>query len=467
MLLYKYMVSFNFNNFRPKVPTVETRNEVKADTVEAIKSKEGGKGLRALLLPLSLATAALFSPNANANNNPDVNKIDNDKYSLQQNEQNADVKMGIKIKESKSSKNPDMWYPDNKIMSGMNSLSNDPIIQEQVSKIRNTVESITAEAMKDLPNYRFSLNGDPADFMVNMSQQDSVFLKNVINKISTSPEIAKQIADMNKEIGNNNQIMSSVKAFGESLNKMSEKMSDVERDIDMVKNLDGLRDNYSLKTKEYNTVLATDNWRKNIYHTTEVHTEMVVTKIEPKNTNKPFGNTEIYALMRAVSDGYGKQIAGNIANTLGCDPSNVKSSVKVLATAHLNSDGTLNETPFNNIHPVTEMEMCNGENSFGKVAGIIRLYNSSNGIGAPDLNKFKIQETKMDLWDVYGWKTKENVEDLGTVKMSGIAPMVAVAGVRLTNKLFGNIDLETNVGVQLGYETSHNFSKDLPDWTYS
>ena len=255
MLLYKYMVSFNFNNFRPKVPTVETRNEVKADTVEAIKSKEGGKGLRALLLPLSLATAALFSPNANANNNPDVNKIDNDKYSLQQNEQNADVKMGIKIKESKSSKNPDMWYPDNKIMSGMNSLSNDPIIQEQVSKIRNTVESITAEAMKDLPNYRFSLNGDPADFMVNMSQQDSVFLKNVINKISTSPEIAKQIADMNKEIGNNNQIMSSVKAFGESLNKMSEKMSDVERDIDMVKNLDGLRDNYSLINEKSTKVL--------------------------------------------------------------------------------------------------------------------------------------------------------------------------------------------------------------------
>ena len=108
------------------------------------------------------------------------------------------------------------------------------------------------------------------------------------------------------------------------------------------------------------------------------------------------------------------------------------------------------------------MEMCSMENPFGKTTGIIRLYNSSNGIGAPDLNKFKREKTKRETWSTNRGFKDVIEEDLGTEEASGIAPMVAVAGVRLTNKLFGNIDLETNVGVQLGYETSHNFSKDLP-----
>ncbi len=168
------------------------------------------------------------------------------------------------------------------------------------------------------------------------------------------------------------------------------------------------------------------------------------------------GNKEIYVTMKALEP-LGKELGKRFSSMIGCDPQSVEANTKLLSSVHIDTDGKVNKTPYNNVHPTYTIEVCQKEHARitgnpVKTTPFLSIFNNSNGYGAPDLNKVrKVEETSVHIHDGYNpnldknWSsTQKAIQDTNR--------LIVTAGVKIDIPIPKTcLNFVPKLGVQYGY----------------
>ncbi len=331
-------------------------------------------------------------------------------------------------------------------------------------KIENDTELMNCiqEAEQSLPEI---------DYAPGLKKDSSIDLESEakIPKVLNLTLPAEVIKRLSKEAAENDILRSKVRSLGLIFEspKYDKTFKDFEENIKFLDPLFKSRPTWKLENNRIESnILVPINEEvsyidKKIFESRDYK---IISKNELNTGDKkyPIGNKEIYTVMNALLP-LGKEMGQVLAKSLGCSPDSVKSKVDLYSSVHINNDGNVSPTPYNNVHPTYTIEACQQKLSDDTTSNLfISVFNNSNGLGAPNLNELRNRKTTTSApYEVDGeFYTVEKKEGVRAINFNR---MIAVAGIRYDVPIGNtNINFSPRLGFQYGYSLSGNKGKLSP-----